>query len=94
MTGEIFNESRTTTSAPIVHLNGTSKSRLLENLSEVYSALLDLETTLKGIAPNGRDYYPIPGAFDKAVEQHRCRLKAVGALRTSIEIEIDIIEAQ
>lgn len=76
---------------PIVHLNGTSRESLIDNLSEVYNALEDVRGKLKQAAPNGRDYYPDPGRMDLAVAQHRRRLSAIDALQNEIEAEMEAI---
>jgi hypothetical protein len=79
---------------PIIHLNGTSPDRLCEALSDVYYSASQLMEVLKQAAPNGRDYYPMPGLFDKACEQHRARMQSVTDLQTSIEKEIEGIMEQ
>lgn len=80
--------------SPIVHLNGTSAERLIEQLSDVYDAAEQLYAALKQAAPNGRDYYPEPGRLERAIAQHRQRMAAVQAIQASVEAEIAAIEAQ
>lgn len=72
---------------PIVHLNGTSKSQLLDDREAVYYALGQAYDALKQMGPNGRDYYPIPGRMELAIEQHRRRLAAIDAIRNEIGAE-------
>jgi hypothetical protein len=43
---------------PTVHLNGTSKERLLEAMREAHEALWLAICALKETYPHGRDYYP------------------------------------
>ena len=63
---------------PTIHLNGTSKQSLLEDLGAAYSALDEAYNKLRLAAPNGRDYYPQgPTAINAAVEEHNKRLKKV-----------------
>lgn len=79
---------------PCVHFNGTPKSRLIENLCEVRQKLNETYEALKQAGPNGRDYYPVPGLMDKAIEQHRQRQLALDSLLASIDAEIDAIDKQ
>lgn len=62
---------------PIVHLNGTSRQQLEDQIDDVYEACHVLLKALKNAAPNGRDYYPQPGLMDQAVAQHNRRMKVV-----------------
>lgn len=63
---------------PTIHLNGTSKQSLLDDLDEAFSALNEAFDKLKRTAPNGRDYY-LQGeeAFIKAGDAHTTRLRKV-----------------
>jgi hypothetical protein len=79
---------------PIIHMNGTSADRLCEALSDAYYAASKLMDALKQCAPNGRDYYPMPGLMEKAVEQHGARMQSVTDLQTAIEKEIEGIMQQ
>lgn len=79
---------------PIIHLNGTSPERLCEALSDAYDAASKLMDAIKQCAPNGRDYYPMPGLFEKACEQHRARMQSVTDLQAAIEKEIEGIMQQ
>ena len=83
-----------TTIAPCVHLNGTSKAALLDQLSEVYAALENARNTLKNAAPNGRDYYIGPHSLKDAQVQQWERMKAIDAVQRSIEAEMELIDAQ
>jgi hypothetical protein len=78
--------------SPVIHLNGTSKDRLLESLSDAYHALSIAYEKLRECAPNGRDYYPQPGLMEKAVEQHRQRQQHIQDVLTSIELECAAID--
>ena len=63
---------------PTIHLNGTSKESLLEDLDSAFDALDVAFNKLKRTAPNGRDYYPQgPDALQKATDEHFDRLRKV-----------------
>lgn len=74
---------------PIVHLNGTSRERLLAVRDVAYCKLDAAMDAMRDMAPNGRDYYPQPGLMEKAVEQHQRRLSVVKALMDEIQEEVD-----
>jgi hypothetical protein len=63
---------------PTIHMNGTSRDSLSEDLCGAYNALREAYDALKRSAPHGRDYYPQgDGALSVAQGQHRARLLAV-----------------
>lgn len=70
---------------PVVHLNGTSRTDLMQQIEDAYDACRNLLTKLKAAAPNPRDYYPVSGLMDKALEQHNRRMKVVTDLMTELE---------
>jgi len=71
---------------PVIHLNGTSKERLIEALCEASNKLNDAYEALKETAPNGRDYYPIgPSAIITAQEQHHSRLRRLDEIKSEID---------
>jgi len=72
---------------PIIHLNGTSREELLEQLEVAHSALLNALLAIKRSAPNGRDYYPVPGLLDRAIEQHGRRMRILTDLMRELEEE-------
>lgn len=70
---------------PTVHLNGTSKDRLIEDNRAVMGHLSRVLSAMHDASPNARDYYPQgPGAFTKAMEEHSERIKRVIALRSEM----------
>lgn len=70
---------------PSIHLNGTSKDALLEQLQGAYTALNAAFIALENAAPNGRDYYPQgSGAISKATAEHTVRLLAIEQVRAEI----------
>jgi hypothetical protein len=76
---------------PIIHLNGTSKGALLDQRCEVLAALRKAQEALAEMAPNGRDYYPEPGRFEKAVAQHTARAERLRELYRDLEAEAEQI---
>jgi hypothetical protein len=48
----------TTLAVPTIHLNGTSRESLMEDLLGAYHALTEAIAALGRACPNGRDYYP------------------------------------
>lgn len=63
---------------PTIHLNGTSRDELERQIMDAAYALQEAISKLKGMAPNGRDYYPQgPDAIIQATSEHRIRLKKV-----------------
>lgn len=71
---------------PTIHLNGTSKERLIESLCEASGKLNDAYEAMKQTAPNGRDYYPQgPDALGKATEEHFARLRKLDGVKEEID---------
>ena len=81
---------------PRVHLNGTSRRELTEQIENAYSALGVAYDAMRGMAPNGRDYYVYNdgmATLRKAEDQHRARLVAIEGLRRELEMMIEKLEA-
>lgn len=72
---------------PIVHLNGTSEEELIELRSNFLQKLREAREALSEMSPNGRDYYPVDGLFQKAMEQHRKRDAVLEQLMSDIREE-------
>jgi hypothetical protein len=71
---------------PTVHLNGTSKTALLEQIEVAHAALRNAEQALAEMTPNGRDYYPQgPNAIYEALTEHRARQQKVTDVRVELE---------
>ena len=71
---------------PTIHLNGTSKARLIEGLCNAAAALDAAYNALKQTAPNGRDYYPQgPAALAQAEKEHSDRLRRVDAVKDEVD---------
>lgn len=80
---------------PTIHLNGTSKERLIEALGDAYAAINDAQAKLRECAPNGRDYYPQgPDAINKAQDEHRSRQQKLEDVKTDLEKLVEAIDAQ
>ena len=65
---------------PTIHLNGTSPERLAEQYSEARVAVLRAIEALHAASPHGRDYYPTPGAYQRAAAEHAARCAALNAV--------------
>lgn len=71
---------------PTIHLNGTSKERLVEDLCEASNAIDAAYDKLKQCGPNGRDYYPQgPEAMERAQAEHFSRLKRLDAVKKEVD---------
>lgn len=79
---------------PIVHLNGTSRRELSDQLEQVYCSLGNVVEAMKQSTPNGRDYYPVPGRMDKALAQHWRRMKLITDLQQEIESQLGKMNAE
>lgn len=80
--------------APSVHMNGTAKCDLVDPLCHAYSKIGEAYDALKRTAPNGRDYYIIPGSLELAIGQHNRRLRTLDNLRNELENLIALIDDQ
>lgn len=81
--------------APRIHLNGTSKQELLEQLEAAYLALSNAILALSKAAPHGRDYYPISDdAIVKATQEHRSRVDRIVSVQMELTQLADAINAQ
>ena len=71
---------------PTIHLNGTSKESLLEDIEKAYAAIGEAQQALAQMTPNGRDYYPQgPDAIYKALEEHRQRQQKLEDVRKELQ---------
>ena len=63
---------------PVVHINGTAKQSLIDDICKAGGAVRAAMEALGQAAPNGRDYYPAGDAvFRQARAQHDARLAAL-----------------
>lgn len=72
---------------PIIHLNGDRRETLLANIEHAYEAVQNAIEALQRCAPNGRNFYPVPGRFEKAEAQHWTRMEHLGSVLTSLKAE-------
>jgi len=71
---------------PTIHLNGTGRDSLVEGWEAAWNAAEAAFEALKRTAPNGRDYYPQePGALEKAIDEHRDRLRKIQAVQDELQ---------
>ena len=71
---------------PTLHLNGTSKTSLIDDLCEASHALNVAYDAMKRCGPNGRDYYPQgPNAINVATDEHSDRLRRLDAIKHEID---------
>ena len=78
---------------PTIHLNGTSKRVLLEELGAADESVRDAFEKLAHAAPNARDYYVAddPEAFTKAKREHVARLNKIREIVEELEfLQIEI----
>jgi hypothetical protein len=61
---------------PAIHLNGTSRESLLDDLEVAAGLLYQSINALAHCYPNARDYYVLPtGALNRAEAQHASRME-------------------
>lgn len=78
---------------PTVHLNGTSKEALVEQLCNVSNALEAVFQALRQATPNGRDYYPQGNtALEEALKEHFVRQNKVDALKKEIDALAEAVD--
>jgi len=71
--------------APIIHSNGTSAQRILDDYDMAYQALNEATLALQRTAPNGRDYYVVPDSLPKAEQEHMERLVMLRTIQDQLE---------
>ena len=77
--------AETTVIIPRVHLNGTSREELVDQIRRALDALSKADDALAYMSPNGRDYYPLgDSAINTAIEQHRRRRLMLVEIRNEI----------
>ena len=71
--------------APLVHLNGTGRTGLLDQYKTAVMAVRAASDALRKAAPHGRDYYLLgDDALTKAVHEHRQRTGALENIETDL----------
>ena len=79
---------------PLVHLNGTSRSSLIAQRMGVYKALHAAIEALADACPNMRDYYPRPGTWEPARDEHAARMQTLWAMYAEIVAEIIALQEE
>ena len=70
---------------PLVHLNGSGRQRLLDQLEATYRALSTAYDLLCDGAPHGRDYYPLgDDAYTRARAEFDRRRTVLQTLRDDV----------
>jgi predicted RNase H-like HicB family nuclease len=78
---------------PTIHLNGTSKEELMEQLQNAARALSEAIQQLGEACPNARDYYPQGDqAFHAAAKEHAVRLMGLVVVLKELERLLDAID--
>jgi len=81
-----MSETTTPLAVPTVHLNGTSRRELLEQICTALTALQEAEAAVRRASPHGRDYYPQgEDAIGEALRQHTDRLLRLHAIYVELE---------
>jgi hypothetical protein len=71
---------------PLVHLNGTGKEELLDQLGVAEAAMRVAMAAVHKASPNARDYYPIgPDAYTQARNEHAARMGSLKAVQQQLE---------
>jgi len=78
---------------PTVHLNGTSREALLEQVNTAYAAVWEALTALSAAWPNGRDYYPQgDAAYSEAVAEWDARAAKLRSVRDELRLLAEAID--
>ena len=72
---------------PILHMNGTSREELLDQLWNAERAVQRAIDAVVQASPNGRDYYQEPGRLQKAQSQNLARMAQLEAVADSLIAE-------
>jgi hypothetical protein len=82
---------------PTIHLNGTSKERLLEAINDAYWKIGEAQRALAETTPNGRDYYTPQRDYDrlaKATNEHYARMLKLADILKELEELAEGIDTQ
>ena len=80
--------NKTAIEIPTIHLNGTSRNELYEQVTSAGQAVQEAIHKLAEAAPHGRDYYVVPAGdlkFDRAQEQHFARIAKLQEVYDELE---------
>jgi hypothetical protein len=71
---------------PTIHLNGTSKEQLFEQICNAIDGVHAAGDALAKATPNARDYYPQgPEAIYEAMRQHETRMTKLREVARELE---------
>src|ERR1035437_1215708 len=71
---------------PTIHMNGTGKQALIDQLTAASDALETAFQAMKQAAPNGRDYYPQGAvAMERAEAEHRDRMTRLDMIKAEVD---------
>lgn len=76
---------------PTIHLNGTPKQSLLDDINDAYQVVAAAQIALAATGPNGRDYYKgLKAGADydrlaKAVDEHQARMTKLHDILKELE---------
>lgn len=85
---------------PTIHLNGTSKKELLQNIDNAFDKLNDAIYALCECAPNGRDYYiglkagVTHDRLQQAASEHAKRMSALYLVKSELQYLAEEIHKQ
>ena len=80
---------------PSVHLNGTAKKDLIEQILDVIRQLRKVQAAMAEATPHGRDYYvQTSQAIHQAMSQHVVRAHTINELITDYEEIVCKIDVQ
>ncbi len=78
---------------PTLHLNGTSKERLLIDYEKAHRAINTAMDTLNQIEFNARDYYVQgPTAWSEAVNEMRARFSMLAQIKSELEEILEVLD--
>ncbi len=79
-------ESSEISTVPTVHMNGTSRGELLEQLTNAHSGCREAAQGLRGAWPNARDYYVQgPEAYKRVVQEWESRIERINSVSKELE---------
>jgi hypothetical protein len=77
---------------PTVHMNGTARADLQQQLADAIDAVHATGKALAKACPNGRDYYPQgSGAINTALDQHEHRMGLLKEVVTELETMLEAV---
>jgi hypothetical protein len=80
---------------PTIHLNGTSKEVLMEQVLDALNGLRGALNAMEAAAPNARDYYPqLDRAFERARKEHEERCMRVRKVMEEYGLMLDTIDSE